>query len=114
MCTRGYLKITNIFVTFITETKIENDMDELTRLLDKMPEVIRVKDGDLVVNCKLTFYYSHKYKEPKWTASYHCVEYDYLLCCGYGNTLFDAVRHLRRTMRGIKVKDSAAQYDYIL
>lgn len=87
-------------------------MDELTRLLDSMPEVIRVKDGDEVVNCRLAFYYSKS--KHRWSAGYYSSEFDYFLSCGYGDTLIEAVKHLKRTIRNIKIKGDTEQYDYIV
>lgn len=87
-------------------------MDEVTKMLDKMPEVIRVKDGDEIVDCRLSFYYSKE--KRKWTAAYHCGVLDYFLSCGYGDTIAEAVEHLKRTIRNIKVKGDAGQYDYKL
>lgn len=87
-------------------------MDRLNRILDKMPEVIRVKDGDEIVDCRLSFFYNKE--RHKWTASYYCTEFDYFLSCGYGDTIIKAVKHLKRTVRDIKVGNGAGQYDYII
>ena len=86
-------------------------MDKLDDIFGKMPEVIRVKDGDVITDCCLTFsYYSKKHK---WTAAYYSSEFDYYLSCGYGDTLVDALKHLRRTIKDIKVRTDS-DYDYEL
>lgn len=88
-------------------------MDEINKVLDKMPEVIRVKNDDEIVDCRLAFFY-HKDRRHNWTASYYCAEYDYFLSCGYGGTITEAIKHLKRTIQDIKVKNCSGQYDYIL
>lgn len=88
---------------------------ELNKRLDKIPEVIRVKDGDEIVNCRLCMFYNKSYKgERKWTVGYYSTENDYFLSCGYGSTITEAVEHLKRTIKNIRLKGDAEQYDYII
>lgn len=71
---------------------------ELNKWLSDLPEIIKYKDGDEIVDCRLTFYF-HKDGEYKWTAAYHCSEYDYHLIYGFGDTLVDAVNYLRKALK---------------
>lgn len=73
------------------------DISELNEWLSDLPQVVKYKDGDVIVDCRLTFYFSNE--EYKWTAAYHCGEYDYHLMCGYGKTLIEAVNHLRKVLK---------------
>lgn len=75
-------------------------ISELNRWLSDLPKVIKDKDGDTIVDCRLTFYLSSEYESYRWTASYYyCSEYDFHLMCGYGTTLVEAVNHLRRVLK---------------
>lgn len=74
------------------------EIAELNKWLSKLPEIIRYKDGEEVVDCRLTFYF-HNGDVPSWTAAYYCSEYDYFACCGYGKTIVEAVNHLHKVYR---------------
>lgn len=75
---------------------------ELNDYLDDLPEVIMYEDGEEMVKCRLCFYYSSTDAKHKWTAAYHCSEYDYFVICGYGNTITEAVDHLRKLYKGCR------------
>lgn len=83
-------------------------MDRINEMLDKLPEVLRVKDGDEIVDCRLSFFYSKN--KHRWTAAYYCTEYDYFLSCGYGDTISEAIKHLKkgrfRTLRSTLESDN--------
>lgn len=77
------------------------EISELNKWLSDLPQIIKYKDGDAIVNCQLVFYYCKDYygDERKWVAAYHCSEYDYHLMCGYGVTLVEAINHLRKVLK---------------
>ena len=77
------------------------EISELNKWLSDLPQIIKYKDGDVIVNCQLVFYYCKDYygDERKWVAAYHCSEYDCHLMCGYGVTLVEAVNHLRKVLK---------------
>lgn len=74
---------------------------ELDKWLSDLPEIIKYKDGEEVVECRLTFYF-HKSGDTHWTAAYYCREYDYFVCHGFGDTLIAAVKHLRRVLKDFR------------
>lgn len=83
----------------IMQKEISN-ISELNKWLSDLPQIIKYKDGDAIVGCQLVFYYSKEYKGAnKWTAAYHCSEFDYHLMCGNGSTMIEAVNHLRRVLK---------------
>lgn len=49
------MEVCIVFVIFITRTK-SNTMDELNKLLSRLPEKLKYKDGDEIVECGLTFF----------------------------------------------------------
>ena len=76
------------------------EISELNKWLSDLPQTIRYGDGDEVVECSLVFYFNKDHEgDDKWTAAYHCGEYDYRFMCGYGATLVDAVNHLRAVLK---------------
>lgn len=77
------------------------EISELNKWLSDLPEVIKYKDGDAIVDCRLSFYFhkGNKTEKSSWTVAYHCVEYNYFLMCGHGETLVKAVNHLRRVLK---------------
>lgn len=80
---------------------------ELNEWLSDLPQVIKYKDGDAIMDCWLTFSYLKEYKgKSKWVAAYYCGEYDYYLMCGYGVTLIEAVNHLRRVLKDYREHES--------
>lgn len=74
------------------------EISELNKWLSDLPEIVKYKDGDVIVDCRLTFYF-HKNGEHKWTAAYYCEEFDYFLLHGFGDTIVAAVNHLRRVLK---------------
>lgn len=86
-------------------------MDELQKILDSIPEKIRVKDGDEIVICRLCMFYFKLHKA--WTVGYYSTEMDYFYCCGYGETIIKAVKHLKRTIKGIRIRTDR-QYDVVI
>lgn len=79
-------------------------INELNKWLSDLPEIIKYKDGEEIVDCRLTFYF-HKSGNPLWTAAYYCMEFDYFLFCGHGDTIVAAVDHLRRVYKDFKRSD---------
>lgn len=75
------------------------EISELNKWLSDLPGIIKYKDGDRIIDCELTFYFNNEYECYRWTAAYHCSEYDCHLMCGYGITLVEAVNHLRRVLK---------------
>ena len=72
-------------------------MDELNKLIAKLPESLKYKDGDEIVECGLTFFFRRGANDAfKWAAAYYCTEHDYFLMCGYGSTIYSAALHLKR------------------
>lgn len=74
-------------------------MDELNKLLSRLPEKLKYKDGDEIVECGLTFFFRKHSSRYQWTAGYYCMEMDYFLMCGYGNTIIEAAQHLERLVK---------------
>ena len=71
---------------------MENRLEEL---LSELPEIIKWRDKDDMLLGRLGLYY-HKDRHYKWSALYYCVEYDFVLMCGYGKTPVEAVEHLNK------------------
>lgn len=67
--------------------------DELEKILSKLPETIKYKDGKEMVSARLGLHF-HKCGTPRWTIAYYCAEYDYIVMCGYGKTAVEAANHL--------------------
>lgn len=101
-CVRSDLENSFIFVIFITRTKIKihrmkdpNKITELNKWLSDLPTVVRYKYGEEMTDCRLVFFFN-KVTEQQWTAGYYSGEFDYFVMCGYGNTIVEAVGHLRK------------------
>lgn len=71
------------------------EVSELNEWLSDLPETIKYKDGDTIMEFCLNFYF--RKSNHKWVAAYTCD--DCHLMCGYGNTLVKAVNHLRRILK---------------
>ena len=77
------------------------EITELNEWLTDLPTTLRYRDGEEIVDCCLTFYF-HKDGSHKWTVAYYCREYDYFVVCGYGDTIVEAVTHLRKLYKDLR------------
>ena len=75
--------------------KDPKDIAELNEWLTDLPTVVRYKYGEEYADCRLVFFFN-KTTTQKWTAGYYSGEFDFFVLCGYGDTITEAVVHLRK------------------
>ncbi len=72
-----------------------NTSDELEKILSKLPEIIKYKDGEEMVSARLGPHFL-KCGTPRGLIPYYSAEHDYIVRCGHGKTAVEAANHLSK------------------